>query len=148
MIRVDYGCTACGGRVEHRVPSPPPRTLICPGCGAASRRIFAAVGRIGVASAPQAHHPRPTVSSNTALCQTNPDVPGLCHMEPSAARAWVARARKDGQGLERELERQEKTLKERPDARLEPVHHDHGHGGHTPGHTHGADESPTGSETP
>jgi hypothetical protein len=66
-------------------------------------------------------------------------VPGLCHMTPSAARVWVARARRDGRALDRELAYQESAARDgRLDASAAPVGHDHssGHHGHGKAHHH------------
>jgi hypothetical protein len=48
-------------------------------------------------------------------------------MTPDAARTWVARARGDNRSLDRELERQERSLKENAGPVADPVSHDHGH---------------------
>jgi len=133
MILVDYRCDNCLGTSEHLVSNPVPATVSCPACLSSARRRFAPVGLSGRASAPVDQ----PVQSNRALCRDNPDVPGLCHMTPDAARTWVARARKDNRALERELAYQERTLKENPGKVLEPVSHTHGHG-----HGHGHDTSP------
>jgi hypothetical protein len=70
----------------------------------------------------------PTASpSPDPLCIRNPDVPGLCHMSPSAGRAWVARARGDNRALDRELERQERAAKVSPPTLADVVAHDHSH---------------------
>ncbi|MGH3069666.1 MAG: hypothetical protein ACRDOH_23140 [Streptosporangiaceae bacterium] len=123
MILVDYRCPRCGGLTERLVPSPPPENLPCPACRAPAVRKFSPVGLVrrgGPAPAPAAPGRRPA-------CSAYPDVPALCHMEPSAARAWVARARGDNRALDRELERQDRTRRERPDQVPDPVHHDHSH---------------------
>ena len=46
-------------------------------------------------------------------------------MTPSAARSWVARARKDNRTLETEIARQEQARDVGPVP--DPVSHDHGH---------------------
>ncbi|MGQ0481944.1 MAG: hypothetical protein ACT4O0_13115 [Pseudonocardia sp.] len=135
MILVDYRCDNCLGTSEHLVSNPVPPTVSCPACLSSARRRFAPVGLGGRAAAPV---DRP-VQSNRALCRDNPDVPGLCHMTPDAARTWVARARRDNRALERELAHQERTLKENPGKVLEPVSHTHGP---THGHGHGHGRSP------
>ncbi len=139
MILVDYRCDNCLGTSEHLVSNPVPATATCPACLSSARRRFAPVGLAGRASAPV---DKP-VQSNRALCRDNPDVPGLCHMTPDAARTWVARARKDNRALECELAYQERTLKENPGKVMEPVSHTHGHG-----HGHGTSPAPgTGAGT-
>ncbi|MBS4729020.1 hypothetical protein MSM1_11975 [Mycobacterium sp. SM1] len=124
MILVDYRCPTCCGRVERFVSTPPPAVMPCPACGAAARRRYRPVSLGGVARPPAADGPADWAPS----CRDYPDVPGLCHLAPPAARAWVARARRDHRLLERELQRQEHALRERDDAPAgEPVRHDHGH---------------------
>ena len=106
--------------------APAPSVRSCPACGAEAHRRFGGALLRGV-SGPAAKAPVET----PPLCQTNPSVPGLCHMIPSAARSWAARARGDNRTLERELARQESSLSSgNPVA--SPVSHDH-----SPGHTHG-----------
>ncbi|HET9970146.1 MAG TPA: zinc ribbon domain-containing protein [Streptosporangiaceae bacterium] len=123
MILVDYQCLRCGGRSERLVPSPPPGQLPCPACRAPATRKFAPVGLLR-RSAPA---PVAAVPERRPACAANPDVPALCHMEPSAARAWVARARADNRALDRELERQERAAREQQGQVPDPVHHDHSH---------------------
>lgn len=136
-ILVDYACSACRGRFEVRVAVPPPPIHSCPACGGHGRRIWAPVGLLrrpgGTSGATNA-------SSSLAgppLCADNPDVPGLCHMTPSAGRAWVARARGDNRALERELAYQEAATKEvAPSlASVASHHHDNPRSGKP--HAHG-----------
>ncbi len=126
MIRVDYRCSACAVRAEHVVASPPPADVGCPSCSAPARRVFSALAVVGRASAPAPARTRVAAPS----CASNPGIPGLCHIAPEAATAYVARARGDNRTLERELERQEQVARERPDAVLSPV------GGHSHAHSH------------
>lgn len=134
MILVDYRCEACDGTSEHAVANPVPATVECPACRAPARRRFAAIGLSGRAVPATDPVPR---GSGRALCLDNRDVPGLCHMTPDAARTWVARARRDNRSLERELERQERSLAVGTGAVADPVSHDHGSAsGHGHGHTH------------
>jgi hypothetical protein len=128
-ILVDYVCRTCRGRVEAWVPSPPPATRDCPACGAAATRAWAPVGTLSRRSAtPLATEQARTASPPAVpLCVRNPDVPGLCHMSPSAGRAWVARARGDNRALDRELERQEKAARHSPPTLSDVIAHDHGH---------------------
>jgi hypothetical protein len=135
-ILVDYVCRTCSGRSEAWVPSPPPASRDCPACGAAASRAWAPVGMVSSSAAAPSAHPagRPQRVADP-LCVRNPDVPGLCHMSPSAGRAWVARARGDNRALDRELERQEAAAKVATPSLADVVAHDHGH-------SHGADPSP------
>jgi hypothetical protein len=129
-VLVDYRCTQCAGVTEQRVPPPPPAQRACPACGGIARRVFAPAGVIG-RSRPPAGMPAPGTGAPSGsgsarpdrggasgpdaavpLCLRYRDVPGLCHMAPSAARAWIARARGDNRALDRELERQERAASE------------------------------------
>lgn len=136
-VRVDYRCGTCGGVAEHIVASPPPPERTCVACGAAARRVFAPVGlrlsqRSGASRAPGerfgAGIPGSGRDVGDAMCLRAPGIPGICHMQPDAARAWMARARGDNRSLERELERQERGLKETGTPLAEPVAHGHHHG--------------------
>ncbi len=132
MIIVDYRCEVCDGRSEHFVSNPAPATMECPACRAPAQRRFAPVGLSGRAAPPVEHKPG---KPERALCLDNRDVPGLCHMTPDAARTWVARARGDNRSLDRELQRQERSLRENAGPAADPVSHDHGHSGGS-GHAH------------
>lgn len=139
-VLVDFACTGCGGLEEVWVALPAPAVRSCPACGAASRRRFG--GALLKGSASSGSTPSAGADSGQApLCQTNPGVPGLCHMVPSAARSWVARARGDNRSLERELASQESLVAGRgPATQVSPVSHDHSPGsghGHGHGHSHG-----------
>jgi hypothetical protein len=146
-ILVDYRCDQCLGRTEAWVPSPVPATWPCPACGAAAKRAWSPVGLLrgpaGLSSStgPAGRAEAPPLAESRAaepLCARNPDVPGLCHMSPSAGRAWLARARNDNRALDRELERQERAAAVRAPVLADAVAHDHGHGqGHDHGHGHG-----------
>jgi hypothetical protein len=106
-VRVDYLCGHCGGVHERRVASPPPPVAPCVACGADARRMYSPVGVLGRAGPPG---PPPAAPSGPAACVTHPDVPALCHLDPSVATAWIARARGDTRTLERELARQESEV--------------------------------------
>lgn len=145
MILADYRCVTCRGRVERLVPAPPPTELLCPVCGDRAQRCYRPIHLAGVARPPSADgHDRRAPS-----CRDYPDIPGLCHMTPSAARAWVARARGDNRALEHELQQQEIAVRENGVPAGEPVRHDHGHSHalHSDGqathqqHTQGGDDS-------
>ncbi|MCF7550813.1 zinc ribbon domain-containing protein [Pseudonocardia sp. WMMC193] len=143
MILVDYRCGTCEGVSEHFVANPVPSAVECPACRAPALRRFAAIGLSGRAAPPADRAP---VEPGRSLCLDNRDVPGLCHMTPDAGRAWVARARRDNRSLERELERQERSLKENPTHAPSPVSHDHGSASGT-GHGHGHGHAPAAQET-
>ena len=91
-ILVDYACAACGGRSEIWVDSPVPAHATCPACGTRARRAWSPVGlarqhritRDG--PAPPVGEPAPGQRSDAPLCARNPDIPGLCHLSPEAAR--------------------------------------------------------------
>lgn len=121
MIIVEYRCDTCGGRTEGLVPSPPPSERGCPACHGRAQRRYSPIGLVGRATPPR----DPSDRDPGPSCRDHPAVPALCHMTPSAARSWVARARKDNRALEAEIERQEQALGvgQVPD----PVSHDHGH---------------------
>jgi hypothetical protein len=158
-VLVDYACPTCDSRTEARVPSPPSAVRACPCCGGEARRVWAPVGLMrgpGGGRAPGSHggHGAPggggapgpprgggTPAATTPLCAANPDVPGLCHMSPSAGRAWLARARGDTRALERELARQEAAAEAAPPTLASVVsHHHHGPAGTRDpagGHGHG-----------
>ena len=53
-------------------------------------------------------------------------------MSPSAARTWLARARKDSRGLEREIARQEQAAKAVPPPLEDVISHTHSHGSANP----------------
>ncbi len=124
-VLVDYACPACSGRVEAWVPTPAPPVGTCPACGSQSRRVWSPVGLSSGSGTAE-----PAVTSThpvRPLCATNPDVPGLCHMSPSAGRAWVARARGDGRALDRELARQERAAAITAPTVSDVLSHTHGH---------------------
>ncbi len=126
-ILVDYRCTGCGRRHEHFVQNPAPEQLACPGCGSAARRLFSPVGMISQRGDARAPGPRPGAPAETmaSLCAQNPDVPGLCHMSPSAGRAWVARARSDHRALDAELARQQSAAEITPPTIADAISHVH-----------------------
>jgi DNA-directed RNA polymerase subunit RPC12/RpoP len=123
VILVDYRCVTCRGRVERLVSTPPPTELPCPACGDRAQRCYRPVSLSGAAGPPSAGGCDRWAPS----CREYPDIPGLCHITPSAARAWVARALGDNRRLERELQRQETALRECGGSAGEPVRRDHGH---------------------
>jgi hypothetical protein len=132
-ILVDYTCPACRGRSEQWADNPVPSHAACPACGAQARRAWSPVG---LASSSQTGKSGPEPVTGTSgiapneirrpLCVRNPDVPGLCHLSPAAARTWVARARKDNRALEREIARQEAAAAVRPPTLGDLVSHTHG----------------------
>ena len=145
-ILVDYRCRSCAARFEQWVSAPAPHRLACPACGADASRAWSPVALGGRARAVSGPGTGTAISgpAATPLCVTNPDVPGLCHMSPSAARTWLARARKDSRSLEREIARQEQAAKAVPPRLEDIVSHTHSHGSglnatgvhSTPDHTH------------
>lgn len=132
-VRVDYRCATCGGVAEHAVASPPPPERPCVACGSPAKRLFAPIGlrrsqrSAGAAIPGELPGSGAARGASDAMCLNAPAVPGICHMQPDAARAWVARARRDNRTLERELERQERGLAETGKPLAEPVAHGHHH---------------------
>jgi hypothetical protein len=136
-IPVDYKCESCSYVFEARVPSPFPSRKPCALCGGEARRMYAAVGLLSPQPAPgssTASSNRPGPSGGGGQNPASPDcrffrdVPGLCHMPPSVARAWSAKARGDNRALERELARQESV----PADQAVPATASHHHGHHRP----------------
>lgn len=125
-VLVDYVCRTCCGRSEAWVVSPPPVTRVCPACGAVAQRAWASIGTLSSRSAAPAGRQRRSGGADP-LCVRNPDVPGLCHMSPSAGRVWVARARRDNRALDRELANQEAAAKVAIPTLADVVMHEHGH---------------------
>lgn len=129
-ILVDYRCRSCAVRFERWVSTPAPHLLVCHVCGEDASRAWSPVALGGRARAVREPGIDAAMSGSpaTPLCVTNPDVPGLCHMSPSAARTWLARARKDSRGLEREIARQEQAAKAAPPRLEDVISHTHSHG--------------------
>ena len=125
-IIVDYRCTDCGTVKESYVESPAPSTRSCELCGGESQRRFSPVGLIsrGGESAPALTTSK---KSESSLCAQNPDVPGLCHMSPTAGRAWVARFRGDNRALDAELARQESAAAITKPTMADAISHAHTH---------------------
>jgi hypothetical protein len=132
-ILVDYACPACRGRSEQWADNPVPSRATCPACGAQARRAWSPVG-LASGSETGKSGPEPVTGTSgiapdemaRPLCVRNPDVPGLCHLSPAAARTWVARARKDNRALEREIAQQEAAAAVRPPTLGDLVSHTHG----------------------
>jgi hypothetical protein len=123
MILVEFKCTECASRSDYWTPSPPPALVRCARCGGESaKRVWSAVSLGGRRAQP--------VSRDTAdsvdLCRRYPQIPGLCHMTPSAQRRWVATYLGDGRAVDSEIEKQERAAKVGPptmaDA-ISPHHH-------------------------
>lgn len=132
MILVEYACTSCSSRSEHFVQHPIPATLACEWCTGEARRTWRTAGLTGTSAAPKAEPGGIDVS-----CRANPDIPALCHLTPAARRRLIAKARGDNRSLEREIEWQEKHVKDHGGApAADVVNHDHSHG-HSHGHAHG-----------
>jgi hypothetical protein len=133
-ILVDYRCRGCGATGETFVTSPAPTHLPCDSCGGERQRRWSPVGMISRTPEPRTApaRPAPTRPSRAAdsLCAQNPDVPGLCHMSPSAGRAWVARYRGDGRALDAELGRQEQAAAIAKPTMADAISHEHSHAGH------------------
>jgi hypothetical protein len=128
-VFVDYRCVRCGGVSEHWVMAPPPAQTTCLVCQGPAQRRFSAPGLIGQDRyrAPEKPGGR---SRKGAPCLDHPEVPGLCHLDPAIAPAWVARWRRDNRVLDRELAHQERSQREGTTFAtvLAHQHHDHVHG--------------------
>ncbi len=123
-IVVDYRCADCGALQEAYVASPPPPQRRCAACGGTSRRRWSPVGILSKRGEAAA---APAAPSSASLCAQNPDVPGLCHMSPSAGRAWVARYRGDHRALDAELSRQEAAAAVAKPTTADAITHEHSH---------------------
>lgn len=137
-VLVDYSCPSCLGRHEARVASPPPEFRRCPACGADAVRTWAPVGLVRRHQHSENSARDATVHLQPPLCATNPDVPGLCHMSEDTARMWLARARKDNRAIEREMQRQEHSVRAGATPSLDAVvSNGHAHHSHGADHEHG-----------
>jgi putative FmdB family regulatory protein len=132
-ILVDYACPACRDRTEQWADNPVPSHAICPACGAQARRAWSPVGLVSGSKTGKSGPKLVTGSSGIdphesarALCARNPDIPGLCHLSPPAARTWVARARMDNRALEHEIAWQEAAAAVSPPTLDDLVSHTHG----------------------
>src|SRR4051812_4270025 len=98
----DYRCTQCRADIELFVPTPAPPTTPCPACEGEARRRYTSKGLALSGEGLQAVAP----ASGGIDCRDNPDVPGLCHVAPSARRRLIARHRGDVDTYEAETKRQ------------------------------------------
>ncbi|GGI42602.1 hypothetical protein GCM10010988_39860 [Cnuibacter physcomitrellae] len=121
-VLVDFRCVSCGVIAERTVTWPVPEVVACHACGGESRRRWTPVGIVSGRGGPSE---APPDVSTAALCAANPDVPGLCHMSPSAGRAWVARFRRDTRALDAELSRQEAAAAATPPTKADVLSHGH-----------------------
>lgn len=122
---VDYRCTGCGGRREHWVASPPPSTHDCPTCGGEARRTWSPIGLGGRNRLPsQTASPAPGVQQ-PAPCQQYPQIPGICHMTPSAQRRMISAYTRDGRARDAELGRQQAAADERQPTMSDAISHFH-----------------------
>lgn len=118
MIVVDYRCGNCGHRAERWVSTPPPSHVACH-CGGPARRLFSGANLLGLAPDPDSV--TKSARNEPPACRTNPMIPGLCHITPGAAKAFVARATGDNRTLDREIERQERALRDDPGGIVDPI---------------------------
>lgn len=107
--------------------SPAPSTRSCQLCGGESLRRFSPVGLISGAGERVSGPPDDSQSSDSSLCAQNPDVPGLCHMSPTAGRAWIARYRGDNRALDAELAKQETAASIESPTMSDAISHAHTH---------------------
>ena len=123
-VLVDYRCGDCGDVTARWTASPPQSAATCGRCGGPARRLFGfrVGGRSGQA-------PAPAATPSASPCRGNPDVPLLCHVDPSAAPGWIARYRRDNRALEAHQERIETSPP--PAAPAGGHSHSHGHSHHS-----------------
>lgn len=107
MPLYEYACPACAAIFSRLRPlTAAGDAAPCPHCGAAAARTLTA---FTVHHGLEASEPalRPT-APQPPLCKQYPHIPLLCHMEPDAARRWIAKAEgREEQYLEREARRRE-----------------------------------------
>ncbi|GAA3326129.1 hypothetical protein [Paeniglutamicibacter sulfureus] len=98
----DYRCGDCAADSEFFIPAPAPESQDCPVCSGVARRRYTSrgLGRSGASLAAVAP------AAGSIDCRDNADVPGLCHVAPSARRRMVARHRGDLETYEAETKRQ------------------------------------------
>lgn len=125
-ILIDFHCAQCGTRDERWAPSPPPSSVECIACGGEARRAWAPVGLLGRGSTSASDPDYSTASgSGTRMCQQYPQIPGLCHMSPSAQRRWVAAYTRDNRALDQELARQENAAAVKRPEIADAISHHH-----------------------
>jgi hypothetical protein len=104
----DYRCEVCAWDAELLASTPAPLTHPCPSCGSTARRRYTTAGlrRSGAALAAVAP------AAGGVDCRQNADVPGLCHVAPSARRGLIARHRGDVDTYRVEEARQRRSFEQ------------------------------------
>jgi putative FmdB family regulatory protein len=118
----DYRCSGCRADVELFMDTPAPPTTECPRCEGQARRRYTSRGLALSGEGLRAVAP----AAGGIDCRDNPDVPGLCHVAPSARRRLIARHRGDTDTYEAETRRQTREFEAKGPAPLETVI-THGH---------------------
>lgn len=113
----DYRCTECRADIELFVPTPAPPTMECPECAGEARRRYTSKGLALTGESLRAVAP----ASGGTDCRDNPDVPGLCHVAPSARKRLIARHRGDVDTYEAETKRQTREFEAKGPAKLHRV---------------------------
>jgi putative FmdB family regulatory protein len=110
MPLYEYACSSCAAEFSRLRPlAAAGEAAACPQCGAAAARTLSAfaVHRQSEATQPTLHAAAPA----SPLCKQYPHIPLVCHMEPEAARRWIAKAEgREEQYLEREARRHEAAV--------------------------------------
>jgi hypothetical protein len=131
MIVVDYACRDCGAMSEHWLASPPPTAVACPRCGGSARRRWSPIGLTSTAATRPDTRVGRDVAADAAtagggsLCARYPQVPGLCHMSPTAGRVWVAKYLQDHRAVDVELARQRDASRGAAPTMSDAVTHHH-----------------------
>lgn len=124
MLRIfDYRCGECPWRGEILRRPPAPLTDQCPQCASEARRVYSIAGILRTGESLASIAP----ASGSTDCVDNPDVPGLCHVKPTARRAMIARHRGDDFTFAREQKRQKREFEQFGAPKLSDVVETHAH---------------------
>jgi putative FmdB family regulatory protein len=117
----DYRCRTCGWQGEAMVSVPADPTIDCRSCAAPASRVYSVAGLMRSGASLSAIAP----AAGSTHCSDNPDVPGLCHVAPTARRTLIAQHRGDDHTLARERARQKRDFEEKGPVPLKDVVHTH-----------------------
>ncbi|MFH5823177.1 hypothetical protein [Georgenia sp. AZ-5] len=104
----DYRCTACTWEGEVYAETPAPLSQQCPACGDEARRRYTTAGLARSGRSLAAIAP----AGGSIDCRDNADVPGLCHVAPSARRGLIAYHRGDVETYQAEKKRQTREFEQ------------------------------------